>query len=204
MLDFSNTNAIESAVFVKWDIPNFPTAYLSDYNQDITFGGNTYINLGTLLNITGYISELRASPSELSIALSGIATGSVSQLLNQAIKGSVVEIYRGFFDPQTHQLLSASGDNPVLKFKGIVVNYELADDVDISTVTATTTITLACSSQVEILNSKLSGRRTNPVDFPGEDSMKKVPALANSNFNFGAPGSPTSPSTNVRIVGINR
>jgi hypothetical protein len=52
---------------------------------------------------------------------------------------------------------------------------------------ALSTITLTCASKVEILSNFTSGRRTNPADFPDEKSMDRVRALANSNFNFGAP-----------------
>ena len=48
------------------------------------------------------------------------------------------------------------------------------------------------SSVVELLNNKVSGRQTNPRDqklyYPTDLSMDRVPALAKSNFNFGAPG----------------
>lgn len=188
MINLSSRQAVESAVFIKWAIPDFETAYISDYNVDITFGGNTYTNLGRLLSISDITNELRATASELSISLSGIPTGSVSAVLNQQIKGSTVEIYRGFFDPVTHALLNlAPSTNPLLKFKGIVTNYEISDDVDVTTSTATTTITLTCNSIVEVLSNKVSGRRTNPADFPNEQSMSRVLALSKSNFNFGAP-----------------
>lgn len=188
MIDFSNRNAIESAIFIKWVIPNFSTALLSDYHTSITFGGDTYINAGKLLNVTSSVSELKATPSELSISLSGIPTNSVTDILNQEIKGSELQVFRGFFNPTTHALLNLSPDsNPTLKFKGIVTNYDISDDIDTSTATAKTTITLTCSSMVEVLTNKVSGRRTNPADFPDELSMSRVQALANSNFNFGAP-----------------
>jgi hypothetical protein len=188
MIDFRSYSAIESALFVKWTIPNFETAYLSDYNTNITFGGNTYTSIGKLMNISSTKSELKSSPQELSIGLSGIPTSSVSNVLTKEIKGSTIEIYRGFFDATTHNLLTISGSsNPILKFKGIVTNYDVSDDVDIDAQIATTSITLTCASIVEVLMNKTSGRRTNPVDFVNESSMNRVPALANSNFNFGAP-----------------
>lgn len=189
MIDFSSYTSFESALFLKWYIPNFETAYISDYNTPITFGGNTYTSIGKLLSITSTTSELKASPSELSIGLSGIPTNSISNILTKEIKGSEIEIYRAFFNPTTHALLTLAGGNPIIKFKGIVTNYDITDDVDITSLLATTTITLTCSSMVEVLTNKVTGRRTNPVDFPGESSMNKVTALANSNFNFGAPPS---------------
>ena len=46
-------------------------------------------------------------------------------------------------------------------------------------------------SAINQLNNKVAGRRTNPIDqaefYPGDQSFDRVPALAKSNFNFGAP-----------------
>jgi len=188
MINLSSNVAVETAVFVKWDIPNFEVAYISDYHTSISFGGNTYTNAGRLLNISTINNELKASPSELSIALSGIPAGAVSNIMTREIKGSEIEIYRGFFNPTTHTLLTLTpADNPVLKFKGLVTNFSVSDDIDIIDGIATTTIVLTCNSVVEILSNKVSGRRTNPRDFPTESSMNRVLALSNSNFNFGAP-----------------
>ena len=72
-------------------------------------------------------------------------------------------------------------------FTGVVTNYSVDDDLDVGSQTAYTTITLACSSIVEILAKKVNGRRTNPRDFDGEESMDRVQILASSNFQFGAP-----------------
>jgi hypothetical protein len=188
MIDLRSFKAIETAVFVKWTIPDFETAYLSDYNASITFGGNTYTNIGKLMSVSSTTTELKASPGEISIGLSGIPTNSVTNILTKQIKGSTIEIYRGFFNPTTHALLDlAPNTNPTLKFKGIVTNYEVTDSFTYESNTFLTTITLTCNSIVEVLSSKTSGRRTNPVDFANESSMSRVQALANSNYNFGAP-----------------
>jgi hypothetical protein len=188
MIDFTDTRYIESALFVKWTIPDFETVYISDYHTDVTIAGNVYTNTGTLMSVGEITSELRASASELAITLSGIPTGSVSNILTYDIKGSAISIYRGFFNPTTHVLLdTAPLDNPALKFKGVITNYSIADDVDVVKGIAITTISLSCNSMVEVLSNKVTGRRTNLVDFPGESSMNRVLALSKSNFQFGAP-----------------
>lgn len=188
MINLSNRNSIASALFIKWQIPDFSTAYISDFNSPVTINGETYTSIGNLMSVGSITTELQASRNEVSIGLSGVPTGSISTILNQQIKGSTVEIYRGFFNPQTLALLDLSpNNNPVLKFKGIVTNFDISDDVDTDTLTATTSITLTCNSIVEILSNKVSGRRTNPTDFASENSMDKVRALANSNLQFGAP-----------------
>jgi hypothetical protein len=188
MINFSDRVGIESAIFIKWVIPNFDTAYISDYHTPVTFGGNTYTNIGNLLEVSPIQTEIRASNSELSLTLSGIPNNSINTIFNQAIKGSQIELFRGFFDPTTHQLISlAPNANPLLKFKGIVTNYSISDIVEVESLSASTSIVLTCNSIVEILSNKVSGRRTNPSDFPGENSMVRVSALANSNLQFGAP-----------------
>jgi len=187
MIDLSSHHAIESAMFLKWEIPSFSSSYLSDYHTDVTIDGNVYSNIGNLLSISATSSELKASPSQLTISLSGIPNNSISNLLNNEIKGSDITLHRGMYNPVTHALLATGGDNPVMKYKGIVTNYAITDDVDPYTGIASTTITLTCNSMVEVLSKMVNGRRTNPVDFPDDSSMSRVQALANSNYNFGAP-----------------
>lgn len=190
MIDLSSYASIESALMFKWVIPNFETAYLTDYSESLSFDGNTYTNIGKLLEVSGSTSELRASPSGISITLSGIPTGSIGDILSQEIKGSTVDIYRVFLNPVTHTILDLdpgpSVANVLLKFRGIVTNYDISDDIDVNSLTANSIITLTCNSIVEVLSNKVNGRRTNPADFPSTSDMSRVQALANSNFNFGA------------------
>lgn len=185
MINLSSRTSIETATLLKWTIPNFDVAYVTDASQSITFGGNIYTNIGSLMNIGTTTSELKATSSSVSVGLSGIPTGAITTLLAQEIKGSSIEIYRAIYDPTTHALLTLSGGNPVLKYKGIVTNYDITDSIDTDALLATSNITLTCSSFTEILNVKISGRRTSSTDFPGELSMSRVQALSNSNFNFG-------------------
>lgn len=187
MIDLTSYSSLESAILVKWAVPNFSTAYLSDYNIPLTFGSDNYTNIGNLLSVSSVASELKPSKGELTIGLSGVPTNSISDLMAQEIKGSEIWIYRAYFNSQDHQPLSLGGGNTQLHFKGIVTNYSISDDIDLGSGIATSTITLTCNSAVEILSNKYNGRRTNQADFPGVSDMSRVQALANSNFNFGAP-----------------
>lgn len=182
MIDYRSYTSLSSSLFIKWVIPNFETALISDYHSNYTIAGDVYTNIGRLLAVTSPVSELKTSPSEITISLSGIPTNSVSDILSKQIKGSSIQVTRVFFDAVTNAEINA-----LLKFKGIVTNYDISDDVDVAAQIATTTITLTCASIVEVLSKKISGRRTNPMDFADESSMSRVQALANSNFNFGAP-----------------
>lgn len=188
MFDLRSYTSVSSTLLITWEVPGLSTAYITDYSSSISMNGNTYTNIGKLLSVSNTTSELKTSPNDLTISLSGVPTGSITDILNQQIKGSKVTIHRAFWNPSTGaNLVLTGGGNTVMKFKGIVTNYSISDMIDITAQLATSTITLTCSSMVEVLSNKISGRRTNPVDFPGESSMSRVQALANSNFNFGAP-----------------
>ena len=192
MIDLRSYKSIEIATLVKWEVPNFDTAYISDYTTPLSDGTNSYTNIGTLLGVSSTVSELTNSPGEVTVNLSGIPTGSIGDILNEEIKGSDITIIRAYFDSITHQAIdlapSIPGENNAFTiFKGIVTNYAISDSIDNGQGLAVSTITLTCASYLEVLANKTNGRRTNPADFPDEKSMDRVRALANSNYNFGAP-----------------
>ena len=185
-IDLTGYKNIQTNIFVKMIVPGYQTLTFSDYHKDYDIDGVTFQALGELLQVSDTSDELRASSKEITVTISGIPSGNVSEILNNRIKGSELVVYRGFFDIETGELLTITG-NPAGKFHGIVSNFEIADDLTMGDDTGTITIALNVTSVVELLNNKTSGRRTNPIDFPNESSMDRVSALAKSNFNFGAP-----------------
>ena len=184
-IDLSSYRSIQTNLFVKMVVPGYQTLTFSDYHKDYAIDGTTYQGLGELLSITDTTDELRASPKDITIAISGIPSGNVAEILDNKIKGSSITVSRGFFNPDTGVLLAIAG-NPVGKFYGVVSNFDISDDLRMGSDTGAIVITLTATSIVEILNNKISGRRTNSADFPNGD-MDRVSALAKSNFNFGAP-----------------
>lgn len=189
-LDLSTYNSVQANVFVDINVHNYERITFSDYYRAIEFNGVNYDGLGSLVSVTNVGSSLRANSQELTVSLSGIPSDNISTFLQQKIRGSSVNVLRGFFDPVTGDLLSVVG-NPAGMFRGIVSNFEIADDLEQGDDIGTVTVTFTCTNIVELLNNKVTGRRTNPVDqkeyFPNDKSMDRVPSLAKSNFNFGAP-----------------
>lgn len=184
-IDLSSYRSIQTNIFVKLVIPDYDTLYFSDYHKEFSFGGDTYDGLGQLLSVGNTEDTLRASPDELIISISGIPVGNVTDILDNPVKGSRCEIYRGFFNAETGELLSF-GDNPAGKFRGVVSNYDITDDLDIGSDTGTISLVLTITSIVGLLGNKINGRRTNAADFPDGDMARVLP-LQKSNFNFGAP-----------------
>lgn len=189
-LDLSSYGVIQSNLFVRLDIPDYAVLTFSDYYRAFSFGGTNYQGLGQLLSISDTSSSLRAAPEELTLTISGIPDGRINEILSTKIKGSRIEVYRAFFNPETEQILNIQG-NPAGKFKGVINNYNIVDELSEGSDTGKISIVLSATSYVDLLNNKVTGRRTNPIDhrefYPNDASMDRVPALAKSNFNFGAP-----------------
>ena len=181
-------STIQTALFCRVDVPDYDTLHFSSFNRAVTINGESYTPLGNLMAVSESSSELRINQTQLSITISGIPDTSIAEILNNKIKGSAVEVWRVYFDATTGELLNVV-DNPAGRFQGIVNNYSLEEDWSESG--SSNTILLTCSSSVDLLANKVSGRRTNPNDqralYPSDASMDRVLALANSNFNFGAP-----------------
>lgn len=182
--------SIETALFVKIVVPDYSTLLFSDYNRSVTINGDEYLGLGQMVAITDSQSELRASDNQLTITMVGIQNNDIPGIMDAKVKGSRVEVRRAFFDATTGNMLAIS-PNPTGRFFGIVNNYSLEEDFPIGGITTSNTLLFVCTSVVEIMNNKYSGRRTNPIDqkslYPTDRSMDRVPNLANSNFNFGSP-----------------
>jgi hypothetical protein len=189
-INLSAYRSIQTNLFVRLDIPGYQVLTFSDYHRDYNIAGTNYTGIGQLLAVTNTTNNLRAAPEDITISISSIPASNISAILDNKIKGSNIKIYRGFFDPTTGSLLAVTG-NPAGKFQGVVNNFDITDDLDVGDDTGTITLTLTCTSVVELLNNKITGRRTNPTDqklfYPSDSSMDRVPSLAKSNFNFGAP-----------------
>lgn len=189
-LDLSPYSSVQTNVFVRIDIPNYEVLRFSDYHKAYTVNGELYDGLGQLVSISNPQSSLRAAPQDITVVISGIPEDNITDILNNKVKGSAVQMSRAFFDPETGELLNVTG-NPAGMFWGAISNYEISDEIEQGESTGTISLVLVCTSVVELLNNKVAGRFTNPVDqkafYPGDTSMDRVPALARSNFNFGAP-----------------
>jgi hypothetical protein len=195
MINLENYSSIATALFVRLEIPDYGITRFSDYNRVIAMPESDgqlydYTALGQLMSVSATGTNLRSTAGEVTVSLSGIPAENINQVLNYKVKGSSIQIRRGIFDPVTNLFLDIEY-NPLGKFWGIVNNYEIVDDIPTGSQTGTVTIGLVCTSTFDILSIKLSGRRTNPIDqklwYPSDVSMDRVPTLANSNYNFGAP-----------------
>ena len=199
------STAINHGLLIKITVGTYPTTTtytIANTYSPVTEAGLTYQALGHFLNISEIQNDLRATNNQLTVTMSGIPgddpdpiTGInhtpnyLALMLNQPIKGSRIEIYRAFFNVDTKQLLNPSGSDPqiFLRFSGYVSNFVVSEGNAQFSNDSTNMITIQCANVNAILEHQVSGRRTNPTDFPLETGMNRVPAIAATSFDFGKP-----------------
>lgn len=193
----NNATKINSAEFVKLTVYNdysntanvnvytFSSAYTSE-----TIDGTTYTPLGGLLNVGIQQRDLRVTSADTSISLSGVDGNNIYIVLGTKIKGSELEILRGFYD--NNYVLT----NTYPRFTGIVTSYSIAedrmDDHD------TFTITVNASSYKTVLENRLAGRKTNEKSWQAfsfvDSSMNNMYSLSGRKFDFGKKPTASQPN----------
>jgi len=211
-----NSNKLESAMLIDLKIED-NWYYISSAGQPITWNGHDYIALSSFLNISDIQNVLTATGDEIQLSLSGLGqlereNGDnyyvIAEVLGKKIKGGLLNVYRAFFDYDTQQI---DGD-PVSRFKGVITNYTIQEDVDTTAAIGSInhTVTVIASSIVGVLDNRYSGRRTNRQDYQivyselgnsaSDPSMDRVETLFNASFDFGKPYVNKSATTNKSTV----
>jgi hypothetical protein len=164
----------------------------------ITVNGTTYSNLGSLLAIGDIKREMKATSADLSISLTGVDGSNVSIILAADIKGSKVEVWRGFFD-SNNQIITTPTQQFFKRYQGYVSNYSITEDWNEDLRTRVATCSISCASFRTILENRIAGITTNPVVwksfYSGDVSMDRVPVIASTYFDFGKPPVGGSQST---------
>lgn len=183
----NNKAYVRDAEFVKLTIPMHPTGFdvytFSSAYKAETIDGQVFTPLGGYLSVATIQHDLRVTSFDMALSLSGIGAQNIALVLANQIKGSTVEVYRGFYDD--NYILQST----VKRYTGVVTSYNITEDRE--DITDTFTVSIACSSYKTILENKVSGRKTNPRswnEYAGsynDSSMTNVPALDKAYWDFG-------------------
>jgi hypothetical protein len=198
-----NQPLVTSAEFIRLTIyndatdPTDTTIYtFSSAYQFETIDSQVYSPLGGLLAVGVQQRDLSVTSASTSVSLSGIGSDNIFMVLEKKIKGSKLEITRGFYD-----------DNMVLtstakRYTGIITSYNITEErVDQND---NFTVTVNASSYKLVLQNKTSGRRTNPnswnqpapYGFPLDTSMTWISSISGRTFDFGmTPTAKTVPAS---------
>ncbi len=189
---------IKHCMLMEIEVNSTTTYYLSNAWSPITWDSKSYTQLGNFISMTELQDDLSATNNQLTITLGGIPTDDggpnyMNLVLNTAVKGSRVRIYRAFFNLDTLAILP---NQVYQRFNGYISNFALNENWDQENKFVSNTISIQCSSVHAILEKQFSGRRTNDNDqkywFPSDTGMDKVKTISESSFDFGRPYSAPS------------
>jgi hypothetical protein len=181
---------INHAEFVKLTVGNAATVYtFCNAAAPITVGGITFANLGALLNVGDVQRDIKATSDDMTIALTGIDPTNVGIILGNDIKGSFVEVWRGFFD-SNNQIITTPTTQFFKRYQGIINSVSITEDFNAQARTRIATCSISCSSMRRILENRLSGVKTNKNNwqfiYAGDTSMNRVSEISNTFFDFGS------------------
>ena len=188
---------INHAEFVKLTVGNAATVYtFCNAAAPITVGGITFSNLGALLSVGDVQRDIKATSDDMTIQLTGINPTNVALILSSDIKGSLVEVWRGFFD-SNNQIITTPTTQFFKRYQGIINSVSITEDFNTDARTRVATCSISCSSMRRVLENRLSGVKTNQNNwqfiYSGDTSMNRVSEISNTFFDFGSP-----PKTNTQ------
>jgi hypothetical protein len=192
---------INHAEFVKLTVGTAGTVYtFCNAAAPITVGGNTFSNLGALLSVGDVQRDMRSTSDDMTIALTGINPANIGVILSNDIKGSLVEVWRGFFD-SNNQIITTPTTQFFKRYQGIISSVSITEDFNSEARTRIATCSIACSSMRRILENRLGGVKTNQSSwqflYPSDTSMNRVATIANTYFDFGKPPQTDTQSTDT-------
>jgi len=173
------------------EVHTFSSAY-----QFETIDGQEYTPLGGLMAVGQQQRDMRVTSADTSVSISGIPTyTNVATVLDTKIRGSKLEITRGFYGGDGNVANNYILTSYAQRFTGIVTNYSISEDRQEND--DNFTVVLNASSYKSVLENRISGRKTNPISWkeydPTDTSMDQVYSLADQWFDFG--GKPLAGAT---------
>ena len=190
--------------------------------NSVVYNSKTYQPLGGFLGISDIQNTLQNANDEITVSLSGIPQDYIAAVVGTNIKGGKINIYRYFKDNSGNIV-----DNRIYaRFRGIITNYNVSEDLQNTDtgVDITYVVSLTCSSIFGVLENRISGRRTNEIDYKrvyqksvngslqnetfitsgitSDPSFNRVVVLFDEKFDFGMPYKPQGQSTVQNQTGV--
>ena len=196
---------INHAEFVKLTVGVSETVYtFCNAAAPITVGGITFSNLGALLNVSDVQRDIKATSDDMTIALTGIDPTSIALILSSDIKGSLVEVWRGFFD-SNNQIITSPTTQFFKRYQGIINSVAITEDFNTEARTRIATCSISCASMRRVLENRLSGVKTNKSNWQfiygtNDTSMNRVAEISNTYFDFGSPPKTNTQSSETTVT----
>ena len=191
IIPIQNTNNIRMADFVRvttasgvYRFATTPTA-LTIPSVD----AEPFDALGALVKVNDVQRDIKSTANETTITLVGLDTALLGWVLGHDIKGSLIEMWHGFFDEQ-NELITTGGSGGLYKFfTGYISSFSISEQYMEEARAYVGIITASASSIQIILQNRTAGRYTNNNAWeffnPGDTSMNRVNFIETINYAFG-------------------
>ena len=191
IIPIQNTNNIRMADFVRVTTasgvyrfattPNVLTIPAVDFQP--------FDALGSLVKIGDVQRDIKSTANETSITLVGLDTALLGWVLGHDIKGSLIEMWHGFFNTD-NELITTGGTGGLYKFfTGYISSFSISEQWMEEARQYVGTINVSASSIQIILQNRTAGRYTNDNAWqffnPTDTSMNRVNFIETINYSFG-------------------
>ena len=151
--------------------------------------------LGALIKVGDVQRDIKSTANETAITLIGINTAELGWVLSNKIKGSLIEMWHGFFD-DNNELITTGGTGGLYKFfTGYVNSFNITEQWFEENRMYYGVINVTASSIQIILQNRTAGRYTNNNSWqffsPTDTSMNRVSVIQNVNYFFGKDKDPS-------------
>ena len=186
-----NTNNIRMADFVRvttsssvYRFATTPSALTIPAVDALPFDA-----LGALVKINDVQRDIKSTANETSITLVGLDTALLGWVLGHNIKGSLIEMWHGFFD-SNGVLITTGGTGGLYKFfTGYISSFQISEQYMEEARSYVGIISASASSIQIILQNRTAGRYTNDNAWQywnnGDTSMNRVNFIETINYAFG-------------------
>ncbi|CAB5223043.1 hypothetical protein UFOVP367_59 [uncultured Caudovirales phage] len=194
IVPLQNTNNIRMADFVR--ITTASATYRSATTPTAltipAVDAQPFDALGTLVKISDVQRDIKSTANETSITLVGLDTAQLGWVLGHDIKGSLIEMWHGFFNDQ-NELITTGGSGGLYKFfTGYISSFQITEQYMEEAKMYVGVITASASSIQIILQNRTAGRYTNNNAWqffnPTDTSMNRVNFIETINYAFGKTG----------------
>jgi hypothetical protein len=194
IIPIQNTNNIKMADFVRVTTASAVYRFATTPNV-LTIpavDSQPFDALGSLVKIGDVQRDIKSTANETSITLVGLDTALLGWVLGHDIKGSLIEMWHGFFDANG-ALITTGGTGGLYKFfTGYISAFSITEQYMEEARQYVGTISVSASSIQIILQNRNAGRYTNDNAWqffnPGDTSMNRVNFIETINYAFGKTG----------------
>ena len=191
ILPIQDTYNIRMADFVRVTTPSETFLFATTPNQ-ITVpevDANEFNGVSALVQIGDVQRDIKSTANETTATLVGIDSALLGWVLGLQVKGSLIEMWHGFFN-ENNELITTGGTGGLYKFfTGYINSFSISEQYMQELRSYIGVITVSASSIQIILQNRTAGRFTNDNAWqffnPSDTSMDRVASVETIVYFFG-------------------